>query len=448
MGMKKEGLLSSVRFGAAATAVFLASVPCMSAAADTTIAAQVHAAVVEQAADELRSIYAHSEQPLWIDENGRLDPAAWALVRLVRTAEYDGLDPRELGFEELERAVEMAGTEHSPAALAKAELLLSRALGNYMAALRSPPATEMIYEHEILKPLQPAMHTALAQARAARSLQAFIENMEWMHPLYAPLRHALAEGKHNGSQAFVATRNLERLRAIPATLWDRHVLIDAAGARLWMYEGDRVVGSMRVVVGKPDSQTPMMAGYIRNAVLNPYWNVPTDLIRQRIAPGVLNEGPRYLRVRNYEVLSGWGDDAQVLEPGKIDWRKVRDGTMDVRVRQRPGASNAMGEVKFEFPNPLGIYLHDTPEKALMTEEARQFSSGCVRLEDAERLGRWLLGGDVPQAGAPEQKIDLAKPVPIYITYLTASADGDQVALGPDPYARDRPEGAAMALRAH
>src|SRR5690606_25917640 len=268
---------------------------------------------------------------------------------------------------------------------------------------------EMIYEHEILKPLQPAMHTALAQARAARSLQAFIENMEWMHPLYAPLRHALAEGKHNGSQAFVATRNLERLRAIPATPWDRHVLIDAAGARLWMYEGDRVVGSMRVVVGKPDSQTPMMAGYIRNAVLNPYWNVPTDLIRQRIAPGVLNEGARYLRVRNYEVLSGWSEDAQVLDPGKIDWRKVRDGAIEVRVRQRPGAANAMGEVKFEFPNPLGIYLHDTPDKNLMDEAARQFSSGCVRLEDAERLGRWLLGGDLPEAGAPEQKLDLAQP---------------------------------------
>src|SRR5690606_37735006 len=101
--------------------------------------------------------------------------------------------------------------------------------------------------------------------------------------------------------------------------------------------------------------------------------------------------------------------------------------------QRPGAANAMGEVKFEFPNPLGIYLHDTPDKNLMDEAARQFSSGCVRLEDAERLGRWLLGGDLPEAGAPEQKVDLAQPVPIYITYLTADTDGERIALGPDPY---------------
>jgi murein L,D-transpeptidase YcbB/YkuD len=216
-----------------------------------------------------------------------------------------------------------------------------------------------------------------------------------------------------------------------------------------MYEGDRAVDSMRVVVGKPDSQTPVMAGYVRHAILNPYWNIPDDIVRSRIASGVLNGGVRYLSVRGYEVLSGWSEDAELLDPAKVDWRKVRDGTLEVRVRQRPSATNAMGKVKYEFPNPLGIYLHDTPEKKLLTEDARQFSSGCIRLEDAERLGRWLLDGDLPGAGTePEQKLDLPQPVPIYITYLTAQAEGDRIAVGPDPYGRDRsPAGSSTSVRA-
>jgi murein L,D-transpeptidase YcbB/YkuD len=290
----------------------------------------------------------------------------------------------------------------------------------------------------VLRPFEPMAQTTLAQVAADGSTADYVENMRWMHPLYAPLRRALLDDALDASQTQAVVRNLERLRAIPVPPWQRHVVIDAAGARLWMYEGDRAVDSMRVVVGKTDTQTPAMAGYIRYAVLNPYWNVPDNTIRDRIAPGVLSGGVAYLRVRGYEVLSGWGDDAHMLDPAKVDWRRVRDGTLEVRVRQRPGPTNAMGKVKYEFPNPLGIYLHDTPEKNLLQEDARQFSSGCIRLEDAERLGRWLLGGELPAGGSePEEKIDLPQPVPVYVTYLTVHPDGDRIAVGPDPYGRDR-----------
>ena len=108
----------------------------------------------------------------------------------------------------------------------------------------------------------------------------------------------------------------------------------------------------------------------------------------------------------------------------------------------------MGKVKYEFPNPLGIYLHDTPDKDLLLEDARQFSNGCVRLEDAERLGRWLLGGALPAASAAEQITPLPQPVPIYITYLTAQPAGGRIALGPDPYGRDGGGAAGLALGAN
>jgi len=172
--------------------------------------------------------------------------------------------------------------------------------------------------------------------------------------------------------------------------------------------------------------------------------VPEDLVRDKIVPAVLKRGVSYLKAGRYEVLADWGADAQPVDPATIDWREVASGAREVRVRQLPGAGNAMGLVKFEFPNPLGIYLHDTPDKHLMLEELRQFSSGCVRLEDAVRLGNWLLQAPLPAGGdEPEQKVGLPQIVPVYITYLTAHLEGGTIARGPDPYKRD--VGARLAL---
>ena len=197
---------------------------------------------------------------------------------------------------------------------------------------------------------------------------------------------------------------------------------------------------MRVVVGKPDphKETPAYAGYIRTAFVNPYWNVPDDFVKSLIAKNVLEQGQSYLKRQGYEVLSGWGDDAHMLDPTKLDWRAVQRGEIFVHVRQKPGPRNSMGTIKYEFPNPYGIYLHDTPEKDLMDKDNRQLSAGCIRLEDAKKLGEWLLKTDNidMSSDAPEQKLDLPQPVPVYVVYLTAHADNGRLAIGDDPYARD------------
>jgi murein L,D-transpeptidase YcbB/YkuD len=194
---------------------------------------------------------------------------------------------------------------------------------------------------------------------------------------------------------------------------------------------------MRVVVGKPKYPTPMMAALVRYASLNPYWNVPPDLAAERIAPNVVKEGLGYLRTRGYEVLSDWGDGARVVDPSGVDWKAVADGTTEVRIRQLPGPHNAMGKMKFMFPNREGIYLHDTPEKELLTEASRLFSGGCVRLEDASRLGEWMFGRALQAQGSdPEQRVDLPQPVPVYITYLTAVPSGSSIAWYDDIYGRD------------
>ena len=198
----------------------------------------------------------------------------------------------------------------------------------------------------------------------------------------------------------------------------RHVLVDAAAARLFMIEDGRVRDSMKVIVGKPASATPALRSTIFYATFNPYWNVPTDLAQTLIAPKVVKEGTAYLTDRNYEVVDRFGAAAQVLAPDSVDWAKVAAGEAKAWVRQRPGPANSMGQVKFNLAYVEQIYLHDTPKKELFAQDQRNLSNGCVRLEDAPRFARWLLR-DAPVAppAAPEQHIALPSGVPITIAYL-------------------------------
>lgn len=196
-----------------------------------------------------------------------------------------------------------------------------------------------------------------------------------------------------------------------------YVLVDANSARLYMIEDGRVRDSMKVIVGKPDTPTPELKSVINYETLNPYWHVSADLAKTVIAPRVLKDGNAYLAQQGYEVLSGWGRDARVLSPDSVDWKAVAAGNAQVFVRQRPGPANSLGHFKFDLPNGDGIYLHDTPKKELFAQDERNLSHGCVRLEDAQRLARWLLGKDPPAASAPEENILLPHPVPITISYL-------------------------------
>lgn len=209
----------------------------------------------------------------------------------------------------------------------------------------------------------------------------------------------------------------------------RFVLVDAASARMYMIEDGRVQDSMRVIVGKPTAATPALRSTLNFAILNPYWNVPTDLAQTIIAPRVLAEGTAYLRDRDYEVLSGYGPDAQAVPPESVDWEAVAAGRATVYMRQLPGPGNSMGKMKFPIARGNGIFLHDTPKKDLFAEAARNLSNGCVRLEDAPRFARWLLGREPALvSAAPEQQVPLPRSVPIAVTYLDERAQMQLAAL--------------------
>ncbi len=239
----------------------------------------------------------------------------------------------------------------------------------------------------------------------------------------------------------LAVINMERARRLPPPGGPnsrKYILVDAAAAKLTMYEDGRPVDSMKAIVGTDKSPTPMMAALMRYANVNPYWNVPPDLVAKTIAPRVVAEGAQYLGDRRYEVLDTWENDAKVIDPTTVDWKAVAAGKKELRVRQLPGGTNSMGEVKFMLPNHYGIYLHDTPGKDLFAKDERHLSNGCIRLEDARRLARWVFG-EVPTASSPdaEQRVDLKEPIPVYITYMTAGLSGSQLAFRGDAYGRDR-----------
>lgn len=199
----------------------------------------------------------------------------------------------------------------------------------------------------------------------------------------------------------------------------RYVLVDAASARLYMIEDGRVQDSMKVIVGKPETPTPALRSTLGYETLNPYWHVTPDLAKTIIAPRVLKDGDAYLTHQGYEVVSGFGPDGRVIPADSVDWKAVAAGDAKILVRQQPGPANSLGRFKFDIPYSDGIYLHDTPKKELFAQDERNLSHGCVRLEDAPRLARWLLGKDPPEVAVPEQHIALPRPVPITISYLDA-----------------------------
>ena len=238
--------------------------------------------------------------------------------------------------------------------------------------------------------------------------------------------------------------NLDRARVLPGPDV-RHITVNTAAQQLVYYDNGMEAGRMKVVVGKPTEQTPLLAGMVRYAILNPYWNVPTDLVQRKAESGALTGAT--MQKLGFEALSDWSASPQLLDPQAIDWKAVASGAEQLRVRQVPGPSNGMGKGKFMFPNDLGIYLHDTPERALFDKSPRYFSSGCVRLEDAQRLGEWLFGKPlVAETDAPEQNVALPRPVPVYLTYLTAQATDGRVAYLDDAYGRDDPDPKLMASR--
>jgi murein L,D-transpeptidase YcbB/YkuD len=379
------------------------------------------------------------DRPLWV-EGRRLAPAADEMLALVRAAADDGLDPAAYDPDALAILLTRARNGEKQD-LAAADIALSRTLDAWARDLHSPkPAAAMVYTDPAVAPPSYRPGEALTVFAQAPTYAAGLAHLRRMNPVYDQLRLALSAALSRGdaSTARLIRTNLERARALPPDLGPRYVLVDVAAQQLEMWDQGRLSDTMPVVVGKRSEPTPAMAGLIRFAVLNPYWHMPPDLAAERIAPAVIRAGVGELDRRGFEVVSNFGPDANPVDAQGVDWPAVAAGRQKVYLRQAPGPDNMMGQVKFIFPNRLGVYLHDTPLKGLFRSDRRADSAGCVRVADAPRLARWLTGSDLDlrAGGEPEKRLDLPQPVPVYLVYLTARPMTDGLQRRQDFYGRD------------
>lgn len=239
--------------------------------------------------------------------------------------------------------------------------------------------------------------------------------------------------------------NLERWRWLPEQLGERYILVNIADFTLRVVDHDAETLSMRVVVGLPYRRTPVFSGVMTYLVFNPYWEVPHSIAVEDKLPEIRKD-PSYLEREGFTLLSGWGADEKIIDAASIDWKRVTPATFDFRLRQAPGPKNALGQVKFMFPNSFSVYLHDTPSRELFAQQTRTFSSGCIRLEKPLELARLLLDIDdawpakriqgVLSTGE-ETTVLLPAPVPVHLLYWTAWVDdGNVLQFRDDVYGRD------------
>ncbi len=237
--------------------------------------------------------------------------------------------------------------------------------------------------------------------------------------------------------------NLERWRWLPHAFGQRYILVNVPAFRLRAVEEGEQLMDMAVIVGEEYTATPVFADSMSYLEFYPYWNIPMSIARRTILPQAARD-PRYLARNNYEIVRRWTADAQPIPVSALSRSQLAPERFPYRLRQAPGPANALGLVKFMFPNEFAIYLHDTPAGELFDRRVRTFSNGCVRVENPVGLAQWVLqpngGWDEGRIRSamqgPTRRVDLERKVPIYIIYLTSYVQDERLHFRPDIYGRD------------
>jgi murein L,D-transpeptidase YcbB/YkuD len=240
--------------------------------------------------------------------------------------------------------------------------------------------------------------------------------------------------------------NMERWRWLPQTLGERYILVNIANFALDVVERGRSVLAMRVVVGKPARRTPFFSAEMTYLVLNPHWSVPPTIAIQDKLP-LIRRDPGYVARQNFKLYRHGEGGAIRVDPRSVDWSSVSARNFPYQLRQDPGPRNALGRVKFMFPNPYHVYLHDTPARELFAKTERAFSSGCIRLESPMELADYLFRDDphwprqklvASSKRGSEQMVQLPMGIPVHLLYWTAWTNEDGVVhFRKDIYDRDK-----------
>ena len=246
--------------------------------------------------------------------------------------------------------------------------------------------------------------------------------------------------------------NLERTRWVVYDMPSSSLVVDIAGFMLQYYHDNKPVWSSKVMVGQPFHQTPIFRSAITYIVLNPTWTPTPDIVKNETVPSIVKD-PDFLAKQRLRVLDSSGAE---IAPSSIPWKQYEGKFLPYTLRQDSGKDNSLGLIKFLFPNPYHVYMHDTPSKSLFGRTQRAFSHGCIRVQNPLDLGRLILANDTGNLTTVERMdqllalgktatVILKQPLPIYLMYLTANVRDGKVMFKPDLYSRD--EGILAALNA-
>jgi len=387
--------------------------------------------------------------PAWMmdDQAMRADTAIAVLGR----AREHGLDAADYDEQEIIRlrALPMSedapekGTDERARALAEADVRITSALltlGRDVAVGRMKP--ERIDPRWKTQRRAPDLVGTLTAATDS-GLDTWLDTIKPKHPQYAGLQKALSDPALAQQSGRIAL-NLERWRWMPDELGARYIMVNVPSFHLDAHETGQTALQMKVVVGKPDNKTPIFSDMMTTTVFSPYWNVPDSIVEGETAPAAARD-PGFLQRNNIEILRRTKSGATPVDPSTVDWDDPEE-LKALAFRQKPGAKNALGHVKFLFPNPYDVYLHDTPADTLFERSGRALSHGCVRVEQPEALAKWVLK-DAPEwtddkileamDAGEEQHVKLKQAIPVHIVYFTAWVDdAGAVRLVPDIYGYD------------
>ncbi len=442
---------------------------CVSAASPSRIASSIHerlsnaagAAKGDQVWTNVQDLYTRrDEMPLWLSDG---QAKARKAVTILQSAADHGLRPADYGVEEIESRLNRLRDERVDdrvGELAQLDVLITTAMlafGHDVAVGRINP--ESLDKTWKAKRTAPNLVETLEHA-SATDLGGWVDTIRPKHREYAVLQselHQLRTAVDNGAfvaagkdsmsvEARIATiaLNLERWRWLPDEFGSEYVLVNIPSYGLVAREHDRTALTMRVVVGKLENATPVFSGEMSTLVFSPYWNIPESIIEGEILATAAHDSD-YLKRNHIDIRRITRSGAEDVDPSSIDWSDEED-VKGLAFRQQPGAQNALGLVKFLFPNPYDVYLHDTPADALFGREKRALSHGCVRLDKPEELATWVLRSqstwdsgrihDAMHAGV-EEAVPLKAKIPVHIVYMTAWVDDTgAVQFSPDVYGHD------------
>jgi murein L,D-transpeptidase YcbB/YkuD len=241
--------------------------------------------------------------------------------------------------------------------------------------------------------------------------------------------------------------NMERWRWLPENLGSRYIYVNIADYNLKLYEDNQVIMQMKTIVGKEQRSTPVFSDTIKYLVINPYWYVPKSIAVEDKLP-LIKEDYSYLKENNYSLFQYTGNNKlEEIDPAEVNWPKIDEDNFNYLLRQNPGDNNALGRIKFMFPNKFSIYLHDTPGRYLFSENERGFSSGCIRIEKPIDLAEYLLNDqekwnreniEEEMENDKEKTVYLKNPIKIYLQYNTAWIDSfGRLNFREDIYKRDQ-----------